>query len=84
MKTMKMMRFNDPSKAADLDRRHRLIPRASGGEILIRVHAAGVTPTESQWYPTTHTRDGGPKTAQFPVTNSLESSRRWAPTWIVK
>jgi NADPH:quinone reductase-like Zn-dependent oxidoreductase len=33
-------------------------PQLHVGEVLIRVHAAGVTPTELQWYPTSHTRDG--------------------------
>ena len=33
-------------------------PAPSGKELLIRVHAAGVTPTELLWYPTTHTVDG--------------------------
>ncbi len=27
--------------------------------MLIRVHAAGVTPSEIHWYPTTHTKNGG-------------------------
>jgi len=29
-------------------------PEAGLGEILVHVHAAGVTPTEFLWYPTTH------------------------------
>src|SRR5436305_15308782 len=33
-------------------------PEPGLGEILIHVHAAGVTPTELLWYPTTHTRSG--------------------------
>jgi NADPH:quinone reductase-like Zn-dependent oxidoreductase len=33
-------------------------PRAGRGEVLIRVCAAGVTPTELLWYPTTHTKSG--------------------------
>ncbi len=31
---------------------------ANQGKILVRVHAAAVTPTELSWYPTTHTKDG--------------------------
>ena len=38
---------------AELDK-----PQAGLGEILIHVHAAGVTPTELLWYPTTHTKSG--------------------------
>ena len=33
-------------------------PEPGSGEILIHVHAAGVTPTELLWYPTTHTKSG--------------------------
>jgi NADPH:quinone reductase-like Zn-dependent oxidoreductase len=33
-------------------------PQAAAGEVLIRVHATGVTPTELGWYPTTHAKDG--------------------------
>lgn len=33
-------------------------PEPDSSEILIRVHAAGVTPTELLWYPTTHTKSG--------------------------
>src|SRR5438045_7583454 len=33
-------------------------PEPGLGEILIHVRAAGVTPTELLWYPTTHTKSG--------------------------
>ncbi len=33
-------------------------PKPRPGEVLIQVHAAGVTPTELQWYPTSHTPNG--------------------------
>ena len=33
-------------------------PEPNPGEILVHVHAAGVTLTELQWYPTTHTKSG--------------------------
>ena len=33
-------------------------PEPGSGEILVQVHAAGVTPTELLWYPTTHTKSG--------------------------
>jgi NADPH:quinone reductase-like Zn-dependent oxidoreductase len=33
-------------------------PRPQRGELLIEVHAAGVTPTELLWDPTTHNKDG--------------------------
>lgn len=34
------------------------VPGLGAGDVLIRVHAAGVTPTEIEWYPTTHTKAG--------------------------
>src|SRR5262245_56943456 len=33
-------------------------PRPQRGEVLIRVHAVGVTHTELLWQPTTHTKSG--------------------------
>jgi NADPH:quinone reductase-like Zn-dependent oxidoreductase len=36
-------------------------PRPGAGEVLVRVRAAAVTPTELQWVPTWATRDGGPR-----------------------
>ena len=39
-----------------------LQPRPGAGEVLIRVHAAGVTATEVIWYPTTHAKDGSLRT----------------------
>lgn len=37
-------------------------PKPREGEVLVRVHAAGVTPTEVIWYPTSHTKNGQPRT----------------------
>jgi NADPH:quinone reductase-like Zn-dependent oxidoreductase len=47
-------------------------PRPGAGEVLIRVHAAGVTPTELLWAPTWTTRDGSPR--PFPVIPGHEFS----------
>src|SRR4051794_10109553 len=41
-------------------------PVPAAGEVLIRVHAAGVTPTELIWYPTTHNKDGTPRRRAVP------------------
>lgn len=41
-------------------------PQPSEGELLIRVRAAGVTPTELAWYPTTHQKEGGARTNAVP------------------
>ncbi|MGC3990293.1 MAG: NADP-dependent oxidoreductase [Chthoniobacteraceae bacterium] len=42
------------------------VPQPGAGELLIRVHAAGVTPTELVWYPTTHTKAGTPRLHAVP------------------
>jgi len=41
-------------------------PVAGEGEVLIRVYAAGVTPTELLWYPTSHTSTGEPRIDAIP------------------
>ena len=37
------------------------VPTAGAGEVLVRVHAAAVTPSELVWVPTTSTREGTPR-----------------------
>src|SRR6476661_3236293 len=37
------------------------VPRPGAGEVLVRVRAAAVTPTELLWVPTWTTRDGAPR-----------------------
>jgi len=66
MKTMRVMRFNDSAVAPALVAATGLVPQPRSSEVLIRVYAAGVTPTELQWYPTTHTPDGGKRTGAIP------------------
>jgi NADPH:quinone reductase-like Zn-dependent oxidoreductase len=46
--------------------RESLKPSPGAGEVLIRVKAAGVTPTELQWYPTTHTKSGEKRSDAIP------------------
>jgi len=41
-------------------------PRPGPGELVIRVCAAGITPTELSWYPTTHTLAGEPRKDAIP------------------
>jgi NADPH:quinone reductase-like Zn-dependent oxidoreductase len=41
-------------------------PQPGVGELLIRVRAAGVTPTELIWYPTTHTKAGDARAGAVP------------------
>jgi NADPH:quinone reductase-like Zn-dependent oxidoreductase len=66
MRTMRVMRFNDSSDAPALIAGTAPVPQPGRGEMLIRVHAAGVTPTELLWYPTSHTLDGGRRTGAIP------------------
>jgi NADPH:quinone reductase-like Zn-dependent oxidoreductase len=63
---MKAMRVNASTPgpvliAADLPK-----PQPAEGELLIRVCAAGVTPTELLWYPTTQAKDGTPRKGAVP------------------
>ena len=41
-------------------------PLPKSHEIVVSVRAAGVTPTELLWYPTTHNKDGSPRTGAVP------------------
>jgi NADPH:quinone reductase-like Zn-dependent oxidoreductase len=43
-----------------------LEPVPGPGQILIQVHAAGVTPTELLWYPTFHQKDGAEREGAVP------------------
>jgi len=47
-------------------------PRPAAGEILIRVHATAITPTEFDWFPTFNTAEGKPRA--FPIIQSHEFS----------
>lgn len=47
-------------------------PQPRADEILVRVHATAITPTELQWYPTFNLAGGGPR--PFPVVLSHEFS----------
>ena len=47
-------------------------PGAGEGELLVRVHAAAVTPTELEWAPTWTTQAGGPR--PFPIIPGREFS----------
>jgi NADPH:quinone reductase-like Zn-dependent oxidoreductase len=67
-KVMRAMRLSNSAKgavqfvAADVPQ-----PKPGLGEVLVRVHAAGVTATELIWYPTTHTKDGAARTGAIPA-----------------
>src|SRR5918996_1158538 len=55
---MRSMRLSESTHAPVLMEEHVPQPQPQRGELLVRVYAAGVTPTELLWYPTTHTKDG--------------------------
>jgi NADPH:quinone reductase-like Zn-dependent oxidoreductase len=55
---MKAMQVNKADQGPVLILVELQKPEAGLGEILVHVHAAGVTPTELLWYPTTHTKSG--------------------------
>lgn len=62
---MNVIRVADPSS-------HSVVqavgpePQPGSEELLIRIHAAGITTTELSWYPTSHTPEGGPRAAAIP------------------
>jgi NADPH:quinone reductase-like Zn-dependent oxidoreductase len=55
---MKAMQVNATDQEARLVLVELPKPAAGLGEILVRVRAAGVTPSELLWYPTAHTKSG--------------------------
>jgi NADPH:quinone reductase-like Zn-dependent oxidoreductase len=63
---MKAMRVNDAQRGIVLIPAALPQPQPGEGELLIRVRATGVTPTELLWYPTTHTKEGGARTSAVP------------------
>lgn len=64
---MKVMRLADSGNPAP-----RLIestlpdPEPAPGQVVVRVAAAGITPTELEWYPTTHDSSGASRTGAVP------------------
>ncbi|HEY4051454.1 MAG TPA: NADP-dependent oxidoreductase, partial [Acidobacteriaceae bacterium] len=63
MKAMQVRKLNQ-----QLVLRQAEVPQPQPGkdEVLVRVYAAGVTPTELLWYPTTHTKSGAPRHNAIP------------------
>lgn len=55
---MKAMHLTQAGQGPALIQAELKKPEPGPGEILIHVRAAGVTPTELLWYPTTHTKSG--------------------------
>jgi NADPH:quinone reductase-like Zn-dependent oxidoreductase len=59
---MKVVRLSQAGLAFD----EAPLPEPGPGELLIRVHAAGVTPTELSRYPTMHQKSGEPRIGAIP------------------
>jgi NADPH:quinone reductase-like Zn-dependent oxidoreductase len=63
---MRVMQVNNSSREPALIAAELPQPVPGAGEVLIRVRAAGVTPTELHWDPTSHTKDGAPRLGAIP------------------
>jgi len=63
---MKAMRIENIQRGQALIAVELPRPQPGDSEVLIRVHAAGVTPTELIWYPTIHAKDGALRTSAVP------------------
>jgi NADPH:quinone reductase-like Zn-dependent oxidoreductase len=63
---MKAMQVNHADRGPLLIATELSQPEPGEGELLIRVRAVGVTPTELNWYPTTHAKDGTPREGAVP------------------
>jgi NADPH:quinone reductase-like Zn-dependent oxidoreductase len=63
---MKAMQVNNSTQGPSLAVSDLPQPSPGEGELLIGVRAAGVTPTELLWYPTTQTKDGAPRKGAVP------------------
>jgi NADPH:quinone reductase-like Zn-dependent oxidoreductase len=58
---MKVMQINASGRDPLLVPGELAQPQPQAGEVLVRVHAAGVIPTELGWSPTTQKKDGTPR-----------------------
>jgi len=63
---MKTMRVSDLTQTSALVEEDVPTPRPRRGELLIQIHAAGLTPTELLWYPTTHSKSGEQRRGAVP------------------
>ena len=63
---MKIMRLSDSEDGPVLIEENIPQPKPGRGELLVRVYAAGVTPTELLSYPTTHSKNGESRSHAVP------------------
>jgi NADPH:quinone reductase-like Zn-dependent oxidoreductase len=64
---MRAVRLVRSQQTASLVEERVAKPEPATGELLIEVYAAGVTPTELEWYPSSHTKDGGRRERAIPA-----------------
>jgi NADPH:quinone reductase-like Zn-dependent oxidoreductase len=69
---MKAIRLNQIGGPESLRCEDAPIPGPNDNQVLVRVHATAITPTEFSWYPTFHTPEGGPR--PFPIILGHEFS----------
>jgi NADPH:quinone reductase-like Zn-dependent oxidoreductase len=69
---MKAIRLHQTGGSESLSYEEAPKPSPNDNQALVRVYATAITPTEFAWYPTFHTRDGGPR--PFPIILGHEFS----------
>ncbi len=63
---MRAMCLCDSAATAALVEENVPLPKPGRGELLVQIHAAGLTPTELLWYPTTHSKTGERRSGAVP------------------
>jgi NADPH:quinone reductase-like Zn-dependent oxidoreductase len=63
---MRVLRLKNSNAVPELIEDSAPRPHPGKCELLIRVHAAGVTRSELEWYPTTHTKSGDQRVGAIP------------------
>ncbi|MEP7351950.1 MAG: NADP-dependent oxidoreductase [Acidobacteriota bacterium] len=64
---MKSFRVDDSATNAPISITELPVPVPAAGQILVKVHAAGVIPTELLWYPNKHRENGEPRAHAIPA-----------------
>jgi len=64
---MKVMQVVEKKRGLEVFAADRPKPKPGVGEVLVEVHAAGITPTELGWGPTTQAKDGRPRPNAIPA-----------------
>ena len=76
---MKVWQCDDSRPVPGLVQAEVETPEPQRGEVLIRVHAVGVTHTELLWQPSTHTKSGENRRHAIPATSFRAPSPLLAP-----